>query len=288
MLNKYAVATGQALQQTPESLAVLAGSKPESKVLAGIGSAAKGFSEGYGQVRQGQIAEQQAVQKAESDRLNNINTKLRPIVSEYRSDEDIKDEKARSEAIANIKNLLENPQDFQNINMADVMKSYLVQAYKPQYKRLAESGDIASISAAFNSIVKEGGKKVVGDIVSGVAGKGTFGADDAVELLRIIKPLEEQGSKNYDKYTTKYNNMFNDVGLTAEGITPDKYIDKLDWGGNTDEILKQYQEQKTNETPKETPKNEEINPSKLPEGATGIEEGTNKPTIVKGGKWTYQ
>ena len=277
MLNNYLVASGQSGQNiSPDTLATLAGSGGAQGNMAGIVSAAQNFAKGYSTVEQQRMTEAAAQDKAVFEERKRVNDVVRPVLDSLKTTEGAQDEKARAEAISNIKKILENPDDFQNINLGDVMKSYFVQAYKPQYKRLAESGDIKDVGSLVAGFFNEGAGKKVGDLISGVEGKGQFGADDAKEILRLLVPLEEQGKKKYEQTLTPYKNLL----ITQQIENPEQYLETLDWGADSKELIKQYTEM-TGGT-----KEKAQNKAKAQQGTKKVN-SAGLEVVFDGTKWVY-
>jgi len=235
LLQRYGAATGQQIENiTPETISALAGS-PRGDI-AGLAMAAQNFAKGYSGVLQQKAAEEAAQVKAIEDEKKRVFEVVRPVIDSVKTNEGAQDEKARAEAISNIKEILKNPEDFKNINLADVMRSYFVQAYKPQYKRLAENGDIKDVASLVAGFLKEGPGKKFNDFISGLQGKGQFGEEDAKEILKMLKPLESQGKKHYDKILEPYINL-----LKTQGIEDyENYFEKLDWGEDSEELIEKY------------------------------------------------
>jgi hypothetical protein len=202
-------------QITPEALAVL-GSKPENKLLAGIGSAAKGFSEGWGKVRAEQNANVQAQQKeqvAEQERTNKV---LGDITAGIKADTNFQDEVTRADAISQAKDLIKNGEAYGD-KFQNAFNPIFMQIVRPEFKRITGSepegagsiGEVVRILTS-NGILKsadiksEGWQKFL---------KGGILVPEAVpEFNALIKDFENRNKVNYARYAQTHVNKFKDMG----------------------------------------------------------------------------
>jgi hypothetical protein len=199
-------------QITPEALAVI-GSKPENKLLAGIGSAAKGFSEGWGKVRAEQQATAVGEQKAQMENQKRLDDTISRVQGALKSDTNVNDELTRADSIAIAKDLLKNAGEYGD-KFAGAFLPVFQAIIKPEFKRLQISEDgISNPADVFRVLTQAGIKGISEEGIQKLLGGGVLTPGEVAPFKSIIRDFEKRNKSNFTRYVTPYVNSFEDAGF---------------------------------------------------------------------------